>query len=375
MNILHITSHLNVGGVTSAILTLSKGQVARGHAVAIASDGGELEPWVQQLGASHWHVPHHTSFEFSFQVWMGAWQLSQRLRRERVDIIHAHTRVGQIVAERLSRWHRIPFVATWHGFFRQNPGRRWWPCTGAMTIAISESVRRHLIEDVHVPPERVALIHNGIDVSHYGQPPASTLVQAYRERWRLAEGRPVVGSVGRLAGGGCKGFDLLLDAIRLARKELPELELLLVGDGPNRECLERAAGELGIRDAVRFVGTAEDVRLPLAAMDVFVFPSRQREGFGLSLVEAMAAGRPVVAFRTGAVPEIVRHEQEGWLVGTEESPALAQAIVRLCRDRQAAALLGAGARQRVTDAFSVERMVHDVDAVYQRVLASEAAAR
>lgn len=375
MRILHITSHLNVGGVTSAILSLAKAQVERGHAVVIASDGGELLPRVTEVGAVHWRVPHHTSSEFGWQVWIGAWRLSRRLRREPVDVIHAHTRVGQVVADRLARWHRTPFVATWHGFFRQNPGRRWWPCTGEVTIAISECVRQHLIRDAGVPANRVVLIHNGIDSARFAEAPLEDAVNAYRTQWRLPAGRPTVGMVGRMAGGSVKGFDLLLAALQRARQDLPELQLLLVGDGPRRAFLEQEADRLGLREAVRFVGTTEDVRVPLAAMDVFAFSSRQQEGFGLSLVEAMAAGRPVVAFRAGAVAEIVRHDHDGWLVPPSDTSAFAAGIVQLCRDPQLAARLGAQARQRVAETFSLERMAQAVDAVYERVRQEQACRR
>lgn len=375
MRILHVTSHMNVGGITSAVLSLAQAQAARGHMVFIASAGGELAPRIAEAGATHWRVPHDTSFEFGWQVWVGAWQLSRRLHRQPVDVIHAHTRVGQVVADRLARWHRTPFVATWHGFFRQNPGRRWWPCTGDVTIAISECVRQHLIADVRVPLERVALIYNGVDLSRFAEAPPEGAVDAFRARWQLPQHHPVVGMVGRMAGGGVKGFDLLLGAMQRARHELPELQLMLVGDGPRRAFLEQEVDRLGLREAVRFVGMMGDVRVPLAAMDVFAFSSRQQEGFGLSLVEAMAAGRPVVAFRTGAVPEIVRHDQDGWLVTPQDPAALAQGIVRLCRDRQLAARLGAQARRRVAETFTLDRMAGEVDAVYERARQEQACRR
>lgn len=375
MRVLHITSHLNVGGVTSAVISLSHGLAARGHAITIASDSGTLEPWVARAGAEHWRAPLHTSFEFNPRVWAGARQLSDRLRQHPVDVVHAHTRVGQVVAQWLAQRHRIPYVATWHGVFRPNLGRRVWPCTGDMTIAISEMVRRHLINDMRVSAGRIALIHNGVDVARFAQAPAPGLVEAYRRRWDLAREHPVVGIVGRMASGGVKGYDLFLRAVSLVRRQLPELTALLVGDGPRRRFLEQEAGRLGIRDAVRFTGTAEDVCVPLAAMDAFAFSSRQQEGFGLALVEAMAASRPVIAFRVGAVPEIIRDGQDGLLAAPQDTQAMADGIVRLCRDRQLAARLGAAARQRVAEAFSLERMVCDVEAVYERVVAEQACSR
>ena len=147
MRILHLTSHLNTGGVSSYVLSMSRALARRGHAVTIASGGGSLEPQAHVAGLAHWPVPMHTSAEFSPPVFRAARQVLERLRVAPVDVLHAHTRVGQVVADRLSRRTGIPYVTTWHGFFRPNLGRRLWPCTGARTIAISESVQRHLVEE------------------------------------------------------------------------------------------------------------------------------------------------------------------------------------------------------------------------------------
>ena len=364
MRILHLTSHLNMGGVSSYILCLSRALARRGHSVTIASGGGELEPEVAAAGVPHWRVPLHTSAEFSPQVFAAARQLVRRLRREPVEVIHAHTRVAQVVAARLSRRLGIPYVTTWHGFFRPNLGRRLWPCTGARTIAISEPVRRHLVEDFHVPPERVRLIWNGVEPSEFAERPPAELLARFRAQHRLPEGGPVVGSVGRLASGRIKGFDLLLEAARLLLRRHADLRLLMVGDGPRRPFLEEQVDALGLRECARFTGSLADVRVPLALLDVFIFPVRWPEGFGLSLIEAMAAGRPVVATRAGAVPQIIEHGRHGLLVEPENPQALAEAVTTLLRDPAAAARLGQAAQQRVRERFSLERVADEVEAVY-----------
>ena len=368
MRILQLTSHLNTGGVSSYVLSLSRALVRRGHALTIASGGGSLEPQAAAAGIRHWLAPMHTSAEFSPQVFRAARQVLERLRAEPVDVLHAHTRVGQVVADRLSRRTGIPYVTTWHGFFHPNLGRRLWPCAGARTIAISEPVRRHLIEAFHVPTGRIRLVWNGVEPSEFAQRPPAEILARFRVQHRLPEGGPVIGSVGRLASGRVKGFDLLLAAARLLLRRHADLRLLVVGDGPRRPFLEKKVDALGLRECARFTGSLADVRVPLALLDVFVFPVRWPEGFGLALIEAMAAGKPVVATRAGAVPDIVEHGRQALLVEPEDPQALAEAVATLLHDPAAAARLGAAAQQRVRERFSLERVTDEVEAVYREVV-------
>ena len=369
MKILHLTSHLNIGGITRYILALTKQQIARGHRVIIASGHGETEHQLLALGASYWPLPLHTSADLSPQVFWAARQLATRLREEPMDLIHAHTRVGQVVADRITRGSGLPYVTTWHGIYRRRIGRRLWPCIGAYTIAISELVRQHLMTQFHVPASRIRCIYNGIDTAHYALQPHETLLQQYRVRWQLPPHRPMIGGLGRLAAGEVKGFDLLLVAAALLAERLPHLHVLVVGDGPRRPFLEDVARRLGLRQRVHFVGSSEDIRIPLAFMDLFVFSSRWPEAFGLTLVEAMAAGKPVVASQAGAVPEVIQHGVNGWLVPSNDPVMMAEGIARLLSNRAEAVRLGQQAQRHVQERFGLERMAFEVEAVYREALA------
>lgn len=368
MTILHLTSHLNIGGITRYIMSLAKQQIAQGHRVIVASDHGEAESQLESLGAAHWRLPLHTSAECSPQVFWSIRQLTIRLRQEPVDLIHAHTRVGQVVADWIAHRLTVPYVTTWHGIYQLRIGRRLWPCTGAVTIAISELVRQHLVERFRVPEARIRCIYNGIDSAHYAIRPDEAVLQNYRARWQLSTQPPMIGGIGRLAAGKVKGFDTLLVAAALLKDTIPELQILIVGDGPRRPFLEDVARRLDIRHRVHFLGSAEDIRIPLALMDLFVFTSRWPEAFGLTLVEAMAAGKPVVATRAGAVPEVIQHQVNGWLVPPSDPASLAEGIARLLSDRALAVRLGQQATRRVQEGFELKRMADEVEAVYHEVL-------
>ena len=368
MRILHLTSHMNVGGIPQYILSLCRQQVDRNHRVIIASGGGLLVAHAETLGVTHWALPLRTSAEFSLQVFRGVRGLATRLGSEPVDVIHAHTRVGQVVADRICRKLGIPYVTTWHGIYKARLGRRLWPCTGVLTIAISGPVRQHLLQDLRVPEERIRCIYNGIDTVYYATPPDPAVIEAFRRRWGIRSDQPVVGSVGRLAAGRVKGFDTLLVAAYLLRQLVPDIQILIVGDGPRRPFLEDIVARLRIQNYVRFVGETQDVKVALAVMDLFIFPSRWPEAFGLTLVEAMAAGKPVIGTRVGAVPEIVRNNLDGWLVPPDDPAALAEGIVHLLNNPATAQRFGRQAQARVVEAFSSDRMAAEVEAVYQEAI-------
>ncbi len=367
MRVLQVTSHLNIGGISRYVLTLSSRLAARGHSVRIASGGGELEAEAAAAGVGHRLVPLHTSADFSLQAWLAARRLAQLLRREPADVVHAHTRISQVAAAHCARVVGVPYVTTWHGIFHPNLGRSLWPCTGRRTIAISEPVRQNLLATFRVPEERVRLIVNGVDPAYFAQPPQPDAVAAFRQAHGVPPRGPIIGSIGRLASGGVKGFDLVIATAARLVHDIPDLHVLIVGDGPRRPLIERLVQESGLGGQVHLTGRVADVRVPLSIMDVFVFPVRWPEGFGLSLIEAMAAGRPVVATRTGAVPGILADAGCGVLVNTDDVRALADGIAGLLRDPAFAARMGQAGQRRVRDAFSLDRMVERVEAVYREV--------
>jgi glycosyltransferase involved in cell wall biosynthesis len=363
MNVLQITSHLNVGGVSRSILDVTRGLRARGHAVRIASGGGQLVAEAKQLGAIHWEVPLHTSVEFSPRVLWAAWRLVQLLRRDPVDLLHGHTRVGQVVAALLSWWFNLPYVTTWHGFFRPNPGRQLWPCSGRTAIAISEPVRYHMIHRLGLAPERVRVIPHGIDPAPYEMPVASSLQDALRRQVGLRPRGPVIGTVARLVAS--KHVDQLIRSLPTIRAGAPAAQLLLVGDGPQRQGLERLARSLQVQDAVRFAGALAETRVALSLMDVFVFLPADEEGFGLALLEAMASARPIVSVRQGGgAIWVLEQSHVGQLVSPGDPDALAAAVLHYVRDGALASQAADQARAAVKERFAFAPMMDAVEAVY-----------
>jgi glycosyltransferase involved in cell wall biosynthesis len=292
---------------------------------------------------------------------------------EGIDLLHTHSYKPNLYARLAGlpcRAGGLKIAAHYHNQYDNK-----WEKDGSLTLermlsrasdallAVSGSVREHVAERLAIAPERVDVILNGVEAERFaGLDPA-----AARAKFGLAPGRPVAGIVGRISQQ--KGQEDFLRAARLLADRFPEALFLVVGSADDDKLLARTqalAGELGLGDAVRFTGHVTDMPALYAALDVLVAPSRW-EGFGLMLVEAMAAGKPIVASAVGAIPEVLGGSGAGILVPPADPAALAQAVAPLLADPGARAAMGAAGRERAGD-FSWEASGRRLAAVYDRIL-------
>jgi glycosyltransferase involved in cell wall biosynthesis len=224
-------------------------------------------------------------------------------------------------------------------------------------IAVSRAIEQK-IRDEGRTGAPVSLIYNGVDLQRYNhQQPCCTL----HEEYPIPESSPIVGVVARLEAE--KGHRVLLEAWPAVLAVHPEAYLLIVGEGSERNSLEAQAGELGITDRVVFTGRREDVPAVTAALDVAVLPS-YREAQGLSVLEAMALSRPVVASNVGGIPEMIEDGVTGLLVPAGDSPALAKAITRLLSDHPYADMIAKRGHNLVHDRFCIELMTSAIEGLY-----------
>jgi L-malate glycosyltransferase len=296
-----------------------------------------------------------------------------RLRRDRVDVVHGYQWRPALVGAIAARLAGVPLVlASKRSLTGDDPtARRAWRLIGRLVDTIlvnAEALRDEAIADG--VQARWAVLRNGIDVARFrdlGEGDEAKRLMG------LDPTRPVVGSVGRLEAR--KGHDRLLEAVGVlsatANGSAPQL--LLVGDGPLREGLQMQARELGVDHTVHFAGRLEDVRPALAAMDVFVLPSRE-EGMSNALLEAMAAARPVIATDVGGNGEIVRAGETGLLVPVDDGDAMATALMDLLGDRERAARFGQAGREDAVAKFGARAMVERLEAFYEARLRARGAA-
>ena len=296
-------------------------------------------------------------------------RLYRLLRRERIDILHSHCFLANVAARVVGRVAGTPVVIAahhdtdvWMGplarFVERQTAR-----LGTRVAACSEAVRRFAIERHGLPAATVVTLRNA--TAPVPAPSAADRAAA-RTALGAAPDDRLVGTLGRLDEPK-KGLRTFVAAAARVAAAVPRARFVLIGDGAARPELERRAASYGIRDRVRFHGEVADPERLLPGLDLFVQPSLW-EGFGLSVVEAMAAGLPVVASRVGGIPEAARDQIEALLVPPGDATRLAEAIVSLLRDPARAARLGAAGRRRAVEEFPVARLVDETAALYDGLL-------
>jgi glycosyltransferase involved in cell wall biosynthesis len=300
-------------------------------------------------------------------------RLAAILREHRVDVAHCHNwggLVDTVLAAKLARM--IPVLHTQHGLdygFSDAPDHlrsrlrtvmKVLACQGVTRIAtVSQEVAQMVTREWRVSPSRVSVVHNGVRV------PAPGEGNDIRARWRrelgIGESDVLIGTVAVFRP--VKDLHTMLEAMAFIARESPRAKLVLMGAGPQKEELEAAVARLGLTSAVHFPGFRRDASQLLPALDVFVLSSLS-EGISLALLEAMAAGVPVVATSVGGNVEILQNPASGLLVPPRSPRELADTILSLMNDASRRGELSAGGRRRVEEAFSLHRMIRAYEALY-----------
>jgi glycosyltransferase involved in cell wall biosynthesis len=287
------------------------------------------------------------------------------MRRRRIDaVVTVGTGGDKMFWGRLSaRLARVPVIcSSLHSTGLPDHvewlNRRLAPITDAF-IAVAEPHGRYLAEHEGCPPHKVRVIPNGVDIERFRPRWPNRSLQAELE---LTPETPVAGIVAALRPE--KNHELFLQAAAMVREKLPAARFLIVGDGPQRAKLLSLMRELSLSDSVRFLGTRSDIPEVLSLLDVLVLTSHM-EANPVSILEAMAAEKPVVATRVGSVPETVLDGKTGYLVPPGDARSVADRLIELLGDRQRAAAFGRAGREHVIAHWSIERMVEG----YQELLA------
>ncbi|MDD5568665.1 MAG: glycosyltransferase, partial [Candidatus Omnitrophica bacterium] len=167
MNILFITNHLNTGGITSYLFTLAGGLKKKGHNVFVASSGGELTDKFKESGLEIIPIPIMTKKEINPKIILSAFKLSGVIKKNKIDIIHSHSRTTQVLGCLLACVSGVKHIFTCHGFFKRRLLRRLFPCWGDKVIAISHQVKEHLVVDFKLAENKITVINNGIDMVRF----------------------------------------------------------------------------------------------------------------------------------------------------------------------------------------------------------------
>lgn len=359
MNVLFLTTHLNFGGITSYVVNLARQLKRNGHTVFVASSGGDLTGQILTEGIEHINLDIKTKSELSPKIIFSFLKLKRIIRQKNIQIIHSHTRVTQVLSHLLSRSLSVPYVTTCHGYFKARINRRIFGCWGKIVIAISGPVKKHLITDLGVIPEKVRLVYNGVEARDKREFPRAQI----RQRLGLKDG-PVVGIIARLSA--VKGHKYLIEAMRHVIDEERQAQLLIVGDGPDKKAIVNLIEARGIKDNTVLIPSRRYLDDFFSIMSAYVSPSLQ-EGLGLSILEAQANSVPTVAFRTGGISDVIKNEVTGLLSEPYDTKALANCILRLIRNKELSLKIKQAAYGLVEKKFSLKVMAENTLKVYEEV--------
>jgi glycosyltransferase involved in cell wall biosynthesis len=364
LTVLHLVANRWWTGSADPVLRLVEGLRRRGHRPLLGViPGDRFEAKAREAGFDPLPGLSLTSRVSPMALARDVTRLRRLVRTESVDVIHAHHShdhwLAMLVRARPRRGRTVPIVRTFHNLRSVRSGRpeRWLYRRTEVLFADSRQIEARCRA---LGSSRVVWTPGTADLPRFG---ADADGAAIREEFELGEA-PVVVSVSRLAAN--RGHELLLAAFRILRDTLPAARLLLVGKGETRARLEQTVAEMGLGGQVIFTGYRDrDLPAVLAAADCFALMAAGSDDSCRAALEAMAAGRPVVARRVGALPETIVHGETGLLVDADRPEAVARALAAVLRDRGRADAMGRAGRERAVTEFSPDRSVAIVEQVYR----------
>ena len=365
LRVLHLAANRWWTGSADPTIQLIAGLVARGHRAwlgVVPGDRFEAKArearieLVEGLDLDPRFAPAGTLRDIR--------RLRRFIRAEAVDLVHTHHShdhwLGWFVAS-AGVSGRVPLVRTFHNRRSVKQGRaaRWLYRRTATVFAVSHQIEARC-RDAGIPPDRVVWTPGLADLSRFDAPADSASI---REEFKLAAA-PTVVSVARLAPN--RGHELLLAGFRQLLREIPDARLLLVGKGETRGGLEQLVVELGLTERVVFTGYRDrDLPAVLSAADCFALMAAGSDESCRAALEAMAAGRAVVAGRHGALPDTVVDGETGFLVDEDRPESVAAALAAVLAHPARAAAMGRAGRRRAEEVFSPARAVETVERVYR----------
>jgi glycosyltransferase involved in cell wall biosynthesis len=365
LKILQISSAQSFGGGERHVADLANSLGTRGHDVyAALRPGSPLLRKLHQLPQANLRtLPLRNALDVP-----SANELARFARQIGAEIVHAHMARDYPLGAFAARGTLgAKLIITRHVLFPLNRFQSRVFSRASRVIAVSEAVARQLKAQQLLPPERISVVRNGVEVNRFIEARRTSNRTPLYRSWGFPENCLVVGAVGALTP--LKGHDVFLHAAALVVEKYPQARFLIAGGDFSRNsdtlnAIQQLIAELDLHDYVRLLGEVEDVAPLLAAMDVLVSAS-QTESFGLAMVEALASSLPVVATNTEGALEIIKDGETGFLVPVGQSAQLAESVNRLLGDADLRRRLGQLAYQDASERFRLEQMVDAIEKIYE----------
>jgi len=325
---------------------------------------GELTSELRKRGIKFlWLKESTQTYDYKFLK-----NIIQLIKQNRIDLIHSHTWGTDFYGYWASKILGIPMISTIHNryYIFEKWSRRFsykvFISQIKKIVAVSKDIQNLLREELKIPPQKVKLIYNGIDTHKFEN---KKDLKSLRKELNLSEEELILGNVGNLRE--VKDHHTLILSFHKVITLFPQAKLLIVGEGELKSSLVKLCAELGLENRVLFLGHREDVNLLLGLMDLFILSSHS-EGCSISLLEAMASGKPVIATRVGGNPELILDGKTGFLVPPAEPEKLAEKTIFLLKNEDLRVKMGDEGRRRVKVKFSLETMVKNYEELYSKVL-------
>lgn len=360
--IAHITFDMCIGGAEQVIRNLLENTNSSKYDVSILCLEKQIGPFGMELVDSGCTViPFGREPGLDFRLIK---KIRKYLLEKRIDIIHCHQYTPYIYGLFASVGTKIKVVFTEHGRF--HPDRKKFkrvlinPVLSFFTdhiIAISVATGKALVTYENFPKKKIEIIYNGIGDARFLLSPLVSL----KKSLGIPDGAFVLGTVARLDS--IKNQELMIRALKMILKTCPDIYLVLIGDGPERESLEALSFELQLDSHIIFTGFKQDTHHYYKILDVFLLTSFS-EGTAMTLLEAMASSVPCIVTNVGGNPEIVIDGETGCVIADDDEKALVQSIRILHEDRNLLFKMGKAGRKRFEEHFTVEKMVQSYEALY-----------
>ena len=388
VKVLRVIARLNVGGPALHVAYLTAGLAERGYETTLVAGtlarGEESMAGVSEArGVRIETLPALHREIGPLRDAQAILRLARLIRDERPTILHTHTAkagaVGRIAAL-LAGTARPPIIVhTFHGHVLRgyfNPLttlafrtlERWLARITTVLVAVSPEVRDDLVKLRVAPASKFRIVRLGIELDERTGGNEDARAET-RRQLGVPPDAFIVGWVGRMTA--VKRTDDVVRTLRGLVDRGVDAYLCLVGDGPDRDHLERYAHELGVVKRCLFMGYQQDVAQFYGAIDALLLPS-VNEGTPVSVIESLAAQRPAVATRVGGTPDVIRDGIDGFLVEVGDADALSERLAQLAADPERRAQMGADGRERVLERYAVERLVDDIDRLYRSLLDARA---
>lgn len=364
INVLYVIWSLGLGGAERVVINLAKGldKMRFNPIVCCLNDKGEFANELEDIGIKV--IPMYKKGKFDYRL-IG--RLTNLMREEKIDIVHTHLfganlwgRVAAIKAKVpviIATEHNVDFYKRLYHFIID----KFLSISTDRIIAVSNKVKKFYVNR-GIKPDKIEVIYNGIKTDGYRIDELGRL--EVKKEFGIEDDEILLGVIGRLVEQ--KGHKYLFEALNMLDGRY-KIKLLVVGEGPLLENLRSQIAGLKLEDKVIFTGLRKDVARILKDIDILVMPSL-REGLPIIALEAMAAGKPIVATNVGGNPEVILEEETGFLVPAKDYLALSKAIERLIQYKELAKKMGENGYNRVKNHFSIEKMVKETEEIYCELL-------